>query len=139
VRYDALISSSIKSCGCLVSKSLYDRLSLPIGVAAFNKLYSRYKHEAAARGFNFELNKDEFKELTSANCFYCKTPPNTISNSKNGIYTYNGIDRVDSNVGYIEKNVVTCCEQCNRMKLDYSLSEFKNQIIKLYFNFCNNE
>lgn len=31
-------------------------------------------------------------------------------------YTYNGVDRLDSSMGYTPDNCVPCCWECNNMK-----------------------
>jgi len=36
----------------------------------------------------------------------------------------NGLDRVDSSIGYIESNLQTCCGNCNCMKSNYALNIF---------------
>jgi len=46
----------------------------------------------------------------------------------------NGLDRVDSSKGYIKDNVVTCCENCNRAKLDLTQQEFFAMIKSIYEN-----
>lgn len=45
-------------------------------------------------------------------CFYC----GIIDAEK-----FNGIDRVDSSVGYIFANCVSCCWNCNDLKSNNSL------------------
>jgi hypothetical protein len=35
-----------------------------------------------------------------------------------------GIDRMNSDLGYIEGNMVPCCGICNITKMDYSAEEF---------------
>ena len=56
-----------------------------------------------------------------------------VSKSKGayGDYIYNGIDRVDSNIGYIFENCVPCCKLCNMAKKEYPVEEFKEWIAKL--------
>ena len=44
---------------------------------------------------------------------------------------YNGIDRVNPALGYVEDNVVTCCKICNIAKHDLRLEEFLAWIEKL--------
>ena len=39
----------------------------------------------------------------------------------------NGLDRVDSSIGYIESNLQTCCGNCNYMKNNYPLDVFLNK------------
>ena len=47
----------------------------------------------------------------------------------------NGIDRIDSNIGYIKENCVSCCWTCNKMKNNFSQKEFLEKINKIYCNF----
>ena len=53
-------------------------------------------------------------------CYYC-------GNKVNGI----GLDRIDNRVGYTIKNVVSCCRDCNTMKMILSQREFIEKIIKI--------
>ncbi len=47
----------------------------------------------------------------------------------------NGIDRINSNIGYIEGNIVPCCKHCNSAKNTMTESEFKEWIVRLYNNY----
>lgn len=121
-----LRNGNTKSCGCLHIESILKRVQLPPGEAACVQLYYRYRHEAAKRNLIFELTKDEFAYLTKQNCCYCNRKPGQIIQAKrcNGSYTYNGIDRQDSAVGYTYENCVSCCKHCNFMKMDMSVPDF---------------
>lgn len=121
-------NSKTKSCGCL---QIYRHPERDVGL---RKLYYRYKFRAKnsyTKEFNIDLEK--FKELTSSNCFYCGIEPKDSMKSKSeySSYSYNGLDRINSNEGYTVDNVVPCCGQCNKMKLNYTQEEFKNKIIKI--------
>jgi hypothetical protein len=78
----------------------------------------------------FDLTDEEFFVLTKQNCYYCGTKPSAIIYNSNGNgrsatpYIYNGVDRVDSSKGYTPDNVVPCCKQCNRAKMDMDVKEF---------------
>ena len=122
-----------KSCGCLMNEVKESR-KLPTGESAFNTVVASYKRNAKERGLIFELSNEKVRELTKQKCAYCGTEPKTTTNTKRstGNYTYNGIDRVDTKIGYVESNVVTCCEVCNRMKWILTEEEFYNQIKKIY-------
>jgi hypothetical protein len=94
---------------------------------ALRKLYSTYKSKCAkSRGFEFDLTLEEFKELTSDDCFYCGRQPSTVHyySSEDQQYIYNGIDRLDTKRGYTLHNCVPCCTQCNTGKWDYTYQEF---------------
>lgn len=58
-------------------------------------------------------------------CEYCNEKPKK----------FNGLDRVDSNVGYTFLNVVPCCYDCNVMKSDLTLEKFKLHIKKIHDKF----
>lgn len=114
-----------QSCGC--------QCVLPEGVSAMKKLYYGYKRDAAKRGHEFMLTIDQFKKLTSSECFYCGTAPSSRAGDirNNGFYIFNGIDRVDNSIGYDTENVVPCCKRCNGMKSDTSKQDFLEHILKI--------
>jgi hypothetical protein len=87
--------------------------------------YGKYLRGANKRNIQFELTIEEFGNIVSLACYYCATFKENESI---------GIDRVDSNAGYIVGNVVPCCEECNIMKQDLSLEKFKEHITKIYNN-----
>jgi len=109
-RLQHLKSLSIKSCGCL--------LKLPYSEAAMNLLYNKYQSKSKIRKIDFRLTVEQFKNLTLQNCFYCAIEPKQISkqNYCNGIYIYNGIDRIDNSKGYVFENCIPCCKNCNTAK-----------------------
>lgn len=81
--------------------------------------FSRYKNQAKKRGFKFELSRELFIQECSEECFYCGAPGP------------NGLDRLDSNEGYILGNVVACCPRHNRMKSDMPMDEFLAECAKV--------
>lgn len=86
--------------------------------------FIRYQRDAKKRNFNFNISFENFTKITSNNCFYC----GDFSEGKN----YCGIDRVNSDLGYDITNCVSCCEQCNSMKLNWTVEEFLKKIEKIY-------
>lgn len=98
-----------------------------------DKSSRKYKSIAGYRNYIFDLTKDEFRELTKNNCYYCGQFPKSLHTARNafGSYVYNGIDRVNNNIGYNRENCVTCCGICNRAKNDSSIEEFKTWIKNL--------
>lgn len=125
-----------QSCGCLQRESSRQNAiamvasnNLPPGVAAFNLLFASYRCSAEARAIDFNLSKDSFRDLTRGYCFYCGKEPATMyaADLPNGGYEYNGVDRKDSNVGYVLDNCVSCCKACNWMKNVSSVEDYISQ------------
>lgn len=120
-----------KSCGCLKGTSM------DTGETSFNSLYYNYRRSALKRHLSFEISKEEFNKITSSNCRYCGNEPSRIiskTHSKKPVvikhtqYTYNGIDRVNPNIGYIKGNIVACCWLCNVAKNNMPLEEFSSWV-----------
>lgn len=119
------------------------RCKYDIEGAKVRYLMIAYKKSAKKRGISFNLTFEEFAELIKGDCEYCGTAPNTTVNIlknhelseekvKQGVMTYNGIDRVDSSKGYKPGNVVPCCERCNKAKLEMTVEEFEDWIARVY-------
>ncbi len=76
-----------------------------------HKLESRYaelKRLGSYRGFDVTISIDEFRELMEQDsCDYCGGPL--------PIFGF-GIDRMNSNLGYVPGNCVPCCYACNTFK-----------------------
>ena len=93
-----------------------------------------YKRNARKRNLIWDLSPNRFAELIKASCFYCGETPSRVFHKTNrpGELLCNGIDRMDSNIGYVESNVVSCCWACNRMKSAMPVEDFKQHISKIY-------
>ncbi len=93
-----------------------------------------YIHNARKRQLSFNIEKEDFRRLTSQSCTYCGIVPSKIHTSGTflGSYTYNGLDRVDNEKGYELDNVTPCCETCNRAKLVMTREEFLNWVKQVY-------
>lgn len=104
------------------------------GEAAFNKVIYNYKKGAKERGLDFKLEKEEIRRLCRLPCHYCGSLPSSTSRTKerNGDFIYNGIDRINNNLGYLTNNVISCCRDCNRIKGTLKVEELKIKIIKMY-------
>jgi hypothetical protein len=109
------------------------------GQAGLNIIFYSYSSSAKKVNRSFELSLEQFKKITSSNCYYCNAIPSRIISSsakisKFGDYVCNGIDRMDNSKGYVEGNCVPCCEICNWAKSDRNCEEFKNYIKGIYLN-----
>lgn len=150
VRKGSLMNGNTKSCGCLKAEtmSFVSRRHhvMPKGEAAFNALYSAYRSGARDRALPWELTKEQFRSITSKNCFYCGSPPGqtVFARSRrdrckyNGDYSYTGLDRIDSSLGYIIGNVCPCCKKCNRAKLALDVHSFYEWIRAVHANLVKN-
>ena len=50
----------------------------------------------------------------------------------------NGVDRINSNIGYTEENTVPCCKYCNTAKNTMTQNEFKMWIKRVYKHYVGN-
>jgi hypothetical protein len=99
----------------------------PLGKEAMHSLYCRYICKAKERGIDFQLDEETFLSLTKQDCNYCGVPPSRVAKAQTpgkGYYPFNGIDRIDSSIGYAPGNVVACCTECNRGKASRTAEEF---------------
>jgi hypothetical protein len=137
------------SCGCWKKESpsirAKERNCSDITLRAYYMSYKNSVNNDNKRHLrkfkSFDLDQREFKEIVLKNCFYCDSSP--YKTYKKEIHhvpiEVNGIDRIDSDFGYTIDNVVTCCKNCNFMKNELSLVEFKEHIEKIYNFFVKND
>jgi hypothetical protein len=81
--------------------------------------FAKYKRRTIKDGTSFELTKEEYEYLRQQSCMYCRRPTTKMH--------HNGIDRLDSSIGYIRSNCVTCCGGCNIAKGKKTPEEFIDQ------------
>lgn len=109
---------SIISCGCLLRK--------PSGQANRNRVLRDYKRNSKKRGSAWGISDKQFDELITSDCHYCGVHPSNICNllESNGVFIFNGIDRIDNQRGYATDNVVPCCKACNWAKGKMAYEDF---------------
>lgn len=138
-----VVRGQTHSCGCLATELRQRKLYDPV-IASARNVWRIYKKD----GITFE----EFYELSQKNCHYCNTPPSTTWNMglrllksgkninplqiRDGYFTYNGLDRIDSSKLHTLDNVVSCCPNCNYMKRDMSVNDFTKHINKIHAHLC---
>ena len=108
--------------------------------SSFKDLLNRYQQTARKKKLIWDLKVEDFAKIINKPCDYCGVAPferynvyitkedsyrqgNTKRMDK-GWILYNGIDRVDNNLGYVSNNVVPCCKWCNYAKNNRSREEF---------------
>lgn len=96
-------------------------------IAIQKYVFTQYAKCAEKRGISFNINAETFMALASAPCAYC-----TACNTNKAVraqyavkeWSYNGVDRVNSELPYAIGNVVSCCKACNAAKSAMSLDKF---------------
>ena len=92
-------------------------------------LWNHYVKSAQKRRIDFTLSKGFFQELIVKPCFYCQY-------HKEG--EANGLDRLNNNAGYVEVNVVSCCETCNYLKGSQHPLEFIDKMCAIHIYVTSN-
>lgn len=98
-------------------------------------LFNTYRQRARVTGREFHLSLPQLKFVSLLPCVYCGKEPSNLLRRKyvvDGVLDYapemeirySGLDRIDSEKGYILGNVVPCCWQCNKIKSALPLDEF---------------
>lgn len=129
---ETVVKGGTRSCGCLVRT-----LNNPKNRVLHNeKLVAKvYTQGAKYRSISFDLTFEEIRTFIYSECHYCGSPP-SLSKAKGMLdnFCYNGIDRVDPNIGYNLVNCVSSCSKCNYAKHVLQYSEFKDWINKCYLH-----
>lgn len=125
-----IIRGKTVSCGCV-----FRLRTTPHEDGNIKRVLKDYRTNARRRGYEWSLTKEQALSLFAENCFYCGQPPNNIQKS-NGVdsFIHNGIDRLDSQIGYIKDNCVSCCTRCNYSKGVMPVEEFLKFISSVYDN-----
>jgi len=135
---NAIRTGNTTSCGCFKTQNLKEHPNgkqLNHGQAAFNSLYSNYKRGTKNnnRNYEFQLTSQQFAILTRQPCTYCGIEPSQVHRlpSCNGDYIYNGIDRVNNDLGYTFENCVSACGVCNYAKDTMTLVQWNDWIKRI--------
>lgn len=126
-----LRSGCTQSCGCM--RKIQDRV-----LVAKRAIYCQYLTNAKRRDIDFAIDFYDFCALISEPCYYCgRMDSNEYTIKHTGDkFRYNGVDRLDSTLGYTKENVAPCCKICNKAKLQASREEFLFWIEKVYNYSC---
>ena len=103
----------------------------------FFRVYRKRKNDARRRKIKWNLPFKYFLYLSKKNCFFCDAEPNNeisksigVARSKKHI-KFQGIDRIDSKLGYSKNNVLPCCWVCNKIKSNKNAREFLCHVQKM--------
>lgn len=104
------------------------------------RVYTQYKNGAKGRHIDFLLTKDDIKNIIFQPCIYCGFDGSNMEiKTKQINVKYNGIDRIDSSIGYKRGNIVPCCGICNRAKHNYTLDEWTKYLDELTKYYMDNK
>lgn len=121
----SLLRGDAVSCGC-------KRFKTPLSL--YSQFYRDCKRNALKRSKPFDLSQREWFSYVFKPCHYCGCAPQLKSIGHNRWLAANGLDCVDPSLGYVAGNIVTSCGQCNYMKLDYTVEEFKDKALSIVLN-----
>lgn len=91
-----------------------------------NFIWRKYKYSAKNRNLEYRITIKYIESIRNKPCYYCGDLP-----IRNGFW---GIDRKDSNKGYVIKNCVPCCRLCNLGKLTQTYKEYIERCKKVYLH-----
>lgn len=97
-------------------------------------LYNRSKDSAIKRGLDFNLTKEYINALLDKQNHKCFYTGIKFTEEKN-IFNQPSIDRIDSNIGYVEGNIVICTVIANTIKQELTI----NNLYALLHKFIDNE
>ena len=124
------------SCGCHTKYAIgfIDNREVALARLLYGKMKTRHTKKIGDAEDNL-IPFEEFFDMINKPCYYCgrvKSSFITDRRDKNIVLHYNGLDRMDSNIGYRRANVVSCCAQCNIAKGELSIAEFRNYLTRIH-------
>lgn len=78
---------------------------------------------AKKRNHEVTITYEDYLYLITKNCYYCGSPLPRFGH---------GIDRINSDIGYVTGNVRPCCTHCNIAKNDWTEAEFREWVLRVY-------
>jgi hypothetical protein len=90
------------------------------------------------KNIEVSITVDDYTKIIIQDCFYCNDTPRQTNRFANRKYVNtetifaNGIDRIDSSIGYTLNNCIPCCTSCNYAKHKLTQEEFFEKIKKIY-------
>ena len=143
-------SGKTVSCGCYQRKRIKEpRKPQASRMSAYDRairvVWDAYRKRARLSELVFGLSFDQFVWYLRQPCWYCGTLGGNCLNTQKRhrtqilpiFATYNGLDRLNSDKGYLPENVVSCCGKCNWAKGTMGYIEFLTWISGIYKNRAN--
>lgn len=127
--------SACQKCTFEYQNSLKEEREANDKIYTYKDVYREYVKKSKVRDIDFSLSLEDAAELFTKPCFYCGNSPNNCRVRQSGTQVfYQGLDRVNNEIGYQKDNIVPCCKYCNSFKMERSQDEFFKHVEKIYFN-----
>ena len=116
------------STGCGCARKSWDKYA-DAQQCQINRVILKYKQNAVRRHILWDLTYAQTVELFNSKCHYCGCVGSNVQSIARDRkwgepFRYNGIDRLNSTLGYTVTNCVSSCKTHNQMKWDMSESKF---------------
>lgn len=123
------------SCGCIVREKAgftEDRAN-----AIKKLLYMKMKErhiKVLSDDEDTLISIESFSKRVEEPCYYCGMRNSSFKKDRATDYIlyYNGLDRIDSSIGYRKENTVVACKMCNIAKAEMTVDEFRKYLIRLH-------
>jgi len=103
---------------------------MDINEKQLRKCFSQASAHASSIGYDWQIAYEDWLNLIKLPCHYC----GNMEKAKSG----SSLDRIDNTKGYLLTNVLPCCTECNRSRMDhYTSEEFRVMRLALT-NYRNN-
>jgi len=137
----SLRSGHSKSCGCMKAKGYANNRKYEPRIRSARTIWTQNYNDG-------DIDFDTFLCLSQMNCDYCGQAPSNTYNAfmyetrkkyaasersiAEGVFVYNGLDKVESLGKHTKNNVVPCCYKCNWSKSDDPLRAHEEWLIRSY-------
>lgn len=108
---------------CKKCRSDYRRNSISVCINVL-------KEHAPSRNLDVPEKKSTYIDIMTKPCYYC----GEFDKEDKKYGRFNGIDRLDSDLGYIKENCVSCCWWCNTIKWNKTVEEMYKHLEKILNN-----
>lgn len=125
-----------KSCGN--HKSSFKHPELSLEDKTWRRFYLDFVSKSKRGGKKeWDIDLEYLKQVIKQDCYYCGSKPSNVY--KGATYKsieypdiiYQGLDRINSDIGYLINNIVPCCYSCNSSKSNKTQEEFINMCITI--------
>lgn len=123
------------SCGCIVKEKagfIPDRTEA-LKRLLYEKMRDRHIKQLGDTEDTF-ISFESFSKKCDEPCYYCGLIKSSYKKDRQSEFLlyYNGLDRLDSDIGYREKNTVAACKFCNIAKGEMTVDEYREYLSRIH-------